>query len=276
MPMHFCLLFSLLLSFPVYSWKTQTDPQNALQNRIAVPAGFNHCNVDSNSYAYWLRNLPLLPGRPQVHLYDGALKGNQSAHHAVIDIDVGNRDLQQCADAVMRLKAEYHFSNKQYEQIHFRFTSGDEAPFSKWQAGYRPRINGNSVSWVKSKAPSSSYENFRAYMNSIFTYCGTYSLSRELVSLPDSTPVQAGDVWIKGGFPGHAVMVVAVAENPNTGEQRFLLAQSYMPAQEMHILRNPNDPTLSPWYAYSGGPMRTPEWHFEAGSRMRFADLFDQ
>lgn len=55
-----------------------------------------------------------------------------------------------------------------------------------------------------------------------------------------------GDVFIKGGFPGHAVMVVDIAVDESTQEKVFLLAQSYMPAQEIQILKNPNNSHLSP------------------------------
>ncbi len=55
-------------------------------------------------------------------------------------------------------------------------------------------------------------------------------------------------MFIKGGFPGHAVLVADVAENATTGEKRFLLVQSYMPAQQMHVLKNPAAADGSPWY----------------------------
>ena len=58
------------------------------------------------------------------------------------------------------------------------------------------------------------------------------------VSVP-YTSLQPGDVFIKGGSPGHAVIVVDVAIYTQTGKKVFLLAQSYMPAQQIHILVNP-------------------------------------
>ena len=49
----------------------------------------------------------------------------------------------------------------------------------------------------------------------------------------------------------------------------FLLAQSYMPAQEIQILRNPV--AESPWYrAAASGPLPTPEWPFRYEELRRF------
>ena len=81
----------------------------------------------------------------------------------------------------------------------------------------------------------------------VFMYAGTASLSKELRTVP-YTSLQAGDVFIKGGSPGHAVIVVDVAIHPKTKKKVFLLAQSYMPAQQIHILVNPANRNLSPWY----------------------------
>jgi hypothetical protein len=75
--------------------------------------------------------------------------------------------------------------------------------------------------------------------------------------------IEIGDVVIKGGFPGHAVLVADVVRNPSTGEKRFLLLQSYMPAQEIHVLKNPANADGSPWYKTDIGLLlETPEWTF--------------
>jgi hypothetical protein len=93
--------------------------------------------VIPGSFEDWLRHLPLKKGKPPVYLYNGRLKENQSAHYAVIDIDVGNSDLQQCADALIRLRAEYLYSIGDFSSIHFKFTSGHNAEYSRWREGYR-------------------------------------------------------------------------------------------------------------------------------------------
>lgn len=75
---------------------------------------------------------------------------------------------------------------------------------------------------------------------------------------------------MQAGSPGHAIIVVDAAQN-TAGEQVFLLAQSYMPAQEIHVLKNPNDPNLSPWFKLNDGDeLVTPEWTFQWDQRKRW------
>ncbi len=83
--------------------------------------------------------------------------------------------------------------------------------------------------------------------------------------------MKIGDVFIQGGSPGHAVIVVDLAVNPRTKEKIFLIAQSYMPAQEIQILKNPNDNRISPWYSVRFGEiLETPEWTFRKNNLKRF------
>jgi len=70
-----------------------------------------------------------------------------------------------------------------------------------------------------------------------------------------------------------AVIVVDAAVRRRDGRTVFLLAQSYMPAQEIQVLANPNDTALSPWYAAGfGNELRTPEWTFADRERTRFGE----
>ncbi|HSP07106.1 MAG TPA: DUF4846 domain-containing protein, partial [Acidobacteriota bacterium] len=114
------------------------------------------------------------------------------------------------------------------------------------------------------------HESLRRYLDIVFQYAGSYSLSRELKKAePDS--LRPGDVFIHGGFPGHAVLVVDMAVRPSTGARAFLLAQSYMPAQNIHILKNPNEGEPGPWYLlHQDGKLVTPEWVFDWTQLKRF------
>ena len=254
-----------------YKWLDEYKNSEAVAIRIPVPDGYRRIVADPVSFADWLRHLPLKEGSPPVYLYNGRKKPNQSAHFAVVDIDVGAKNLQQCADAVIRLRAEYLYSVGDYERIHFNFTSGDKADFTEWTEGYRPVVNGNRVTWIKSGVEEHSYENFKKYLERVFIYAGSYSLSRELQGIQDVNEMKIGDVFIQGGFPGHAVIVVDMAVNEGTGKKLFLLAQSYMPAQDIHILKNPANSRLSPWYELDfGEALNTPEWTFGKSDLKRF------
>lgn len=254
-----------------YRWLREVNSADCLAARIPPPAGYLRKTATPGTFAHWLQHLPLKPGDPPVHLYDGREKANQTAHRAVFDIDIGFKNLQQCADAIIRLRAEYLWAAGRYADIHFNFTSGDTAWYHEWLAGMRPQVNGNSVVWHKVTAVDSSYENFRSYLETVFTYAGSYSLNRELLPLEHLGELDIGDIFIEGGFPGHAVIVVDVAVNLATGKKVFLLAQSYSPAQDIHLLKNPADPELSPWYDPDCGAwLRTPEWRFSRKDLKRF------
>ncbi|MEM6723946.1 MAG: DUF4846 domain-containing protein [Bacteroidota bacterium] len=244
-----------------------------LVNRIAPPTGFERVQITANGQAAWLRNLPLYPGKPELLLYNNEAKWNQNAHFAVINMDVGKEDLQQCADAVMRLKAEYHYSKQEYDQIHFNFTSGDFVGFDDWRKGKKPRVSGNRVNFTAPTGQTdNSYTNFKKYLREIFMYAGTASLEKELQSVTVSD-IQAGDVFIQGGFPGHAILVLDVAKHPETGKTAVLFGQSYMPAQQFHVLNNLEDSTHHPWYILEDlQVLNTPEWDFQLNDLMRFRE----
>src|SRR5262245_51680426 len=254
-----------------YAWRGTATGGDTLASRIPPPPGFARTEAAPGSFAAWLRGLPLKPAGAPVLLHTGAPKARQDAHVAVIDIDVGPRDLQQYADAIMRLRAEWLFASGRPGDIAFNDTgAGKPIAFARWAAGERPHLAGRSLAWSRSASPDASYASFRRYMDVVFTWAGTHSLERELAAKPLGE-LAAGNLFIRGGFPGHAVLVADVAENRATGERRFLLVQSFMPAQEMHVLKNPADGDGPPWYPLDfGDRLVTPEWTFPRDSLRRW------
>ena len=231
-----------------------------ISSRFNVPNGYTRTDISSESFAQYLRGLPLKPHNTEVLTYDGRIKKNYNVYDAVVDLKIGKRDLHQCADAVMRLRAEYLWNNKRYDEIHFNFTNGFRVDYSEWMKGRRIIVNGNKTYWSNRIAPSNNYDDFWKYMEIIFSYAGTLSLSKELKSV-NIPKIEIGHVFIQGGSPGHAIIVVDMATNTE-GRKLFLLAQSYMPAQEIQILRNPSN-SDSPWYSINdNGLLSTPEWQF--------------
>lgn len=238
-------------------------PKAATVGAIDLPAGYTRVPVSAGSYGEYLRQLKLKPDNT-VYLYDGTEKYNQDAQYAVLDMDIGNKDLQQCADAAMRLRAEYLYGEKKYDKIRFGFNIGDTISFTRYAEGWRPKLltKPDRFVWSKTAARNYTYESFRAYLDLVFTYAGTAALHRDLEAVPDFSDIQPGDVLVMVKPPyGHAVTVMDVAKNPK-GEKIFMLSQSYMPAQNIHILKNPKHNGLSPWYTIPEDKLETPEWTF--------------
>jgi len=272
MRISFLIFFTSAFFFSCNSQTSQLAIANGtnISSRFNTPDGFIRLPENGTSFPTFLSTFPLKKAGTKVLLYNGNEKNRQDVHEAILDIDVGNKDLQQCADAVMRLRAEYLYKTKQYDKLHFNFTNGFKAEFSKWAQGYRINIKGNKTTWYLATKPSDSKEAFKAYLEIVFSYAGTLSLSKELKkkSIKD---IHGGDVFLFGGSPGHAVIVMDVAMNVAGTERVFCIAQSYMPAQNIHVLKNPNSAKLSPWYSLKENEkLETPEWDFEPNSLYSF------
>lgn len=251
-------IFFLLISFSCnYNADSQArqnitnipdDNPYATIRDIPLPEGFERIAAAENSFAVFLRKRELKKDKT-IYLFNGQPKYNQSAQFAVLNISVGNKDLQQCADAVMRLRAEFFYTQNEFEQIVF---------YDNDNIAYRF---------------SSPYtrNNFTAYLNRVFGMCGSASLAKHLNPVSDLKEIKPGDVLIRGGFPGHAALVVDVALN-TTGKKIYLLAQSYMPAQDIHILNNPCNKSLSPWYDATDDSylIQTPEYSFTRNELKRW------
>jgi hypothetical protein len=233
---------------------------NTLIERFDVPQGFIRPEAEEESFAYYLQNLPLKQDGAKVKYYDGREKPND-VYLAVLNFSLGDRDLQQCADAVIRLRAEYLYSKERYDEINFNFVSGFNAEFSKWAAGSGISVNGSNVSWNTNNNNNRSFKSFEKYLDIVYAYASTLSLDKQLIEKPLSD-LAIGDVFIQGGAPGHCVIVVDLAVNETTGEKIFMLAQSYMPAQDIQILMG--DSEGSPWFSSNIKDLLiTPEWTFK-------------
>ncbi len=250
------LKFLIILSFFAINGAAQVtvDPSaKSVAARFAPPAGFERNVAESNSFAAYLRSLPLKPWNSKVLYFNGNPKNTPDVYISVIDLGIGKKDLHQCADAVMRLRAEYLYAHRRFDEIHFNFVVDGKPRYFKNYA------NGDY-----------SYAKFWKYMEFIFTSANTRSLHNELKPIPVSK-MQIGDVFIQKGIPfGHAVMVIDMAENRTTGRKVYLLAQSYMPAQEIQILVNANNTSFSPWYELNNETLTTPEWAFKPADLRRF------
>lgn len=259
-------------SIPASSFSFLSPEGTTLASRILPPEGFTRVTSKKDEFIGFIRNMKLKPDGSKIHHYDGTEKSNQKNHAAVFDLEIGDRDLQQCADSIIRIYAEYYWSIGAYDKISFHLTNGFLMEYTKWQKGNRIILEGNTVRWSKQADYDDSYECFRDYLDMVFAYAGTLSLSQECetITFDELLP---GDLFLQGGSPGHCVLVVDMAQD-ETGKRCFLLAQGYMPAQDFHVLKNPLHEE-DPWY-YSEElhyPLNTPSWTFEEGSLVRWGDF---
>jgi hypothetical protein len=252
------------LDLSPYAWHAD-EPRGVLvavehlEDRIAPPQGFERAQVEAGSFGAWLRRLPLAARDTPVRAYSGRviLASADPRLSAVVTLDVGDADLQQCADAVMRLHAEWKWSRGDRDMA-YRAASGTMLPYARWSRGERLVAKGASVSWVPSGPPGGdSHASFRKFMDAVFAWSNTVALSRQAtaVTFQEARP---GDFFILPGSPGHTVLLLDLAVDPN-GRRMALLGQSYMPAQSFHVLRAARD---GAWFALeqSEGGVQTPFW----------------
>ncbi|HBR53409.1 MAG TPA: hypothetical protein DEA82_04180 [Flavobacteriaceae bacterium] len=241
-----------------------------ISERVLPPENFRRKQYPDNSFSAYIQKYPLLAYGAKVVNYDGNDYSYQQGHVGVLDVPVPANGLQQCADALIRLRAEYLWEQGRKDEIGFNFTSGHHCSWRKYAEGYRPKVNGNKVSFHKTAASNHSKENFYKYLNLIYMYAGTQSLYDELTHVETAGQLEVGDMVIKPGFPGHVVMIADKVIDAN-GKNLFILAQGNTPAQSIHVLKNLEDMRMSPWYELElHTSLEIPTYYFNRIEFVRF------
>ena len=231
----------------------------ALKDTAAPPRGFRRIDLPSNGFGAYLRELPLRSAEAAVPAFAGSVlrQADDPRVFAVAELDVSPLDVQQCADSVIRLHAEWRWSRGEKARIGYHFLSGDYATYTRYAAGERPRVDGNRVTWATTAAPSDDRKTFRRYLDLVFNYASTISLAQRAEKV-DQASLVPGDFFVLPGGPGHAILILDVAHD-DEGRRVALLGQGFMPAQDFHVLAS-NEPGLSPWFSLDGEAVDTPFW----------------
>ena len=207
----------------------KSNPNNyATVGDIPTPEGFVRIDGDDPKYSEFLRSLPLKPKGTVVKYYWGGIADLQELNYAVVDLPLLS-NAEQCADVCMRLRAEYLYQIGNYSNISFL------------------AANGNILSYDGEK----SKESLKDYLREVFRVANTYSLSRQMDER-ELADIQPGDVFVypapNSNSYGHAVMVADVAQNQNTGKKAIMLVEGFIPARNIHVMRNSQDSSVSPWF----------------------------
>lgn len=263
-------------SFSHYPWLADEGapkPVASLEERFPTEKGFTRVELAPESFGAFLRGLPLIdPGAPVLSYRGDIIRAPNHPHiAAVVALDVGNADLQQCADAVIRMHAEWRYSRGHRDHA-YRAASGTTLSFPGYLAGDRVKVNGNKISLVRSaRASGPSHDVFRLWLDQVFEWANTAALARdgERVKLENLRP---GDFFVLTGVPfGHAVLVLDIAKDAQ-GRRALLLGQSFVPAQSYQVLR-PSPETA--WFVLdeAAGALTTPFWEpFPFDSLRRLPD----
>ena len=219
----------------------------------AFPPPAGSARIPAEGFGAWLSGLTLAAAADPVRTY----RGDPTGHHArVIELPLVPGDLQQCADSILRLRAEYLRSKG--APISFFATSGDPIPWSRYHAGERPHAEGNHLVW--SRGGSGSWEG---YLATVFTWAGTRSLSAHETRA--ASPPVAGEILVTGGSPGHAVLLLDVAARED-GSLLLLVGEGFMPAQDFHVELGP----VEGWWEWGAEGLVLPYWSFPQGALRSF------
>jgi len=245
---------------------------DSVSARVKTPENYTRVQYPKGSFQEFIQNYRLKPFGAKVINYDGSEYFYQSGHVGVFDLSVPTNGLQQCADALIRLRSEYLWKKNQQSKVGFEFTSGHYCSWEKYAEGYRPKVKGSKVTFHKTANKNFTKANFYRYLNLIYTYSGTLSLYNELPKVISAKNLQVGDMLVYPGTPGHIIMIVDEVKN-EAGEKRFILAQGNTPAQSVHMLKNPNDSKMNPWYELElNAYIEVPGYYFNSAKFIRFKD----
>ncbi len=240
-----------------YAWLEAGIKIRTLEESFEPPAGYSRKALPAESFSSFLRQLPLRAEGSPVNTYERKLllEGGDPRIAAVAELDLSYADIQQCADSVIRLHAEWRWSQNTAESVGYHFLSGDYAKWSRYREGQRPKVDGAKVVWVGGLALKNDHASYRKYLDMVFNYASTISLAGKSSQAVERSDVRAGDFFILPGGPGHVILILDLAENPE-GKRMALLGQGYMPAQDFQVLRGES----GGWFDLQGDSVDTPFW----------------
>jgi len=236
-----------------YTWLSRRVARQyePLKRRIPPPEGFARIDVPEHSFAAWLRCLPVAP--PDAPVKSGSrsviLAADSPTLAAVIALQPTQDRLLAGAALLVRLRAEYLWTESRLAALGFHFTSGDYAAWPRWAAGMRPSVNGRDVTWQQQAEPDDSRTSYCAYLETLFRYASCYSVLDDTTAINDGS-IAPGDIFLHADRRRPQSVIVLDVATDRDGSVAVLLGDAGIPAQSFHVLRSPDD---SPWFPLRRG-----------------------
>ena len=246
----------------------------SISSMIQVPQDFIRPPFPATSLQSYLQTLPVKSYNSKVIKYDGYEK-HFNCYAAVLQTDLEiTEDLIHGEHIIQYLRAQFLYKSEKYDMINYSYDDNRSLSFDQWGAGARFVWQDTIYVLDTIAAENYSYESFQKYMNTIFQNSSTNSIAMDTRNI-DYSELSIGDVLVQPKDfrnRGHAVFVVDMAVHPSTGEKLVLLAQGYMPSQDLHILKNTLEPEISPWYRVNDESpyFATAQWTFRQKHARRF------
>jgi hypothetical protein len=247
--MHFSQLFIRVLFYLFFLAIADASYSQSHIRDIPVPSSdYKRIQIQEKSFAAMLRNLPLKsPGSDVLNYRGGIFKSGQDTSVAfVVDLDIQGRRLEQCMDILVRLYAEYLWRRNQVDHFKLPLPGGYWLSWKDWEAGFRPVFKGIDITMHKLSDFDDSYQSYLTYLNTVYAESHTQQFYHALQSLKRED-VQIGDIIIRKGTKGHAIMIVDLAMS-KSGEMIALIANGDTPACELFLLNHKRD---KPWIPFN-------------------------
>jgi hypothetical protein len=224
--------------------KYNLSSYKTIEETFSPPQGFTRVQVKQNSFAAYLRSLPVLKDSFNVMDFKDRVwkKKTDSSVSAVVPVNISGKRLWQCMDILLGLHANYLRQTK-HTDVTYPLPDGTQLSWLEWQKGIRPVFKGMGFSKILKSKEDSSQKNFTRYLNAIFEYSGTQSFWHYYPDV-DLKDIQPADFIVKKGKKGHAVLIVDMAENTN-GEKLALIGQGDTPACQFYLLKQKDG---NPWF----------------------------
>ncbi len=188
------------------------------------------------SYPEFTQGFPVIPNA-KIRYYTGQELGDTLNK---LDLEVGSK-LQTCSDTQTKLRLLWELDrlkNREQDSIKFKLANEEEIQYN---------LDGTYTFWdgnnVMTKENKNLDKGFNKWLNNVFAYSNTGSLTRHLTPIENINDLQAGDIITLHPDPntgyGHTMGIKEILEiPPGSGNKYYRLFAGSDPAIDARIYPN--------------------------------------